>query len=134
MSKTKVVNVKVKYIRDNKQKDPNHKRYENLKEWMENPNHVYIGRQGIVFIKDKKTGKKERFPKRPSEFANPFKVNKTNSRNDVCKLFEIYIKNKINKNTELKKRLMNLKGKTLGCWCKPEACHGDILVNIIDSI
>ena len=24
--------------------------------------------------------------------------------------------------------LLELKGKTLGCWCKPEDCHGDILV------
>ena len=95
MEETKVVNVKVKYIRDNKHKDPHHKRYENLKERMKNPNHVYIGRQGVVFIKDEKTGKKERFPKRPSEFANPFKVNKKNSRDDVCELFATCVKERI---------------------------------------
>jgi hypothetical protein len=26
-----------------------------------------------------------------------------------------------------------LKAKVLGCWCKPEACHGDILVEIIEK-
>jgi hypothetical protein len=26
-----------------------------------------------------------------------------------------------------------LKGKTLGCWCKPLACHGDILAAIADG-
>lgn len=29
--------------------------------------------------------------------------------------------------TELKK----LKGHTLGCFCKPHACHGDVLVRLI---
>jgi len=36
-----VVNCKVKYIRPE---------YNNLKEWMNNPNNVYIGREGVVFI------------------------------------------------------------------------------------
>lgn len=27
---------------------------------------------------------------------------------------------------------MELEGKNLGCWCKPEACHGDILVELIE--
>lgn len=26
-----------------------------------------------------------------------------------------------------------LTDKTLGCWCKPKACHGDILVQICES-
>lgn len=26
-----------------------------------------------------------------------------------------------------------LKGKRLGCWCKPKLCHGDALVAIIDN-
>lgn len=30
-------------------------------------------------------------------------------------------------------QLLELEGKNLGCWCKPEACHGDILVKLIDE-
>ena len=26
-----------------------------------------------------------------------------------------------------------LKGKFLGCWCKPEACHGDVIAEIVDG-
>lgn len=29
--------------------------------------------------------------------------------------------------------LHELEGKTLGCWCKPKKCHGDILVEIIEQ-
>jgi len=33
----------------------------------------------------------------------------------------------------LLKDLHELKGKRLGCWCKPKACHGDVLVELINS-
>lgn len=26
----------------------------------------------------------------------------------------------------------DLQGKTLGCWCKPKACHGDVIVSWIE--
>jgi hypothetical protein len=25
------------------------------------------------------------------------------------------------------------RGKVLGCWCKPEACHGDVLIELIEG-
>lgn len=30
--------------------------------------------------------------------------------------------------------LRSLKGKRLGCHCKPQPCHGDILVEIIENV
>ncbi|KKL66852.1 hypothetical protein LCGC14_2140910 [marine sediment metagenome] len=27
-----------------------------------------------------------------------------------------------------------LKGKVLGCYCKPKACHGDVLIEIVESL
>lgn len=29
--------------------------------------------------------------------------------------------------------LRKLRGKRLGCWCKPEACHADILAELADG-
>lgn len=29
--------------------------------------------------------------------------------------------------------LSELRGKVLGCWCKPLACHGDVLARLADS-
>jgi Domain of unknown function (DUF4326) len=26
-----------------------------------------------------------------------------------------------------------LKGKKLGCWCKPNACHGNVLIELADE-
>jgi hypothetical protein len=31
-------------------------------------------------------------------------------------------------------QLIKLKGKNLGCWCKPDKCHGDILLEIINKL
>ena len=36
-------------------------------------------------------------------------------------------------NKDLMKALPELQGKTLGCWCKPKACHGDVLVRLIEE-
>lgn len=40
-----VVNVSVKHIRPE---------YDNLREWLEEESHLYVGRKGRVFIKEKK--------------------------------------------------------------------------------
>jgi hypothetical protein len=34
---------------------------------------------------------------------------------------------------ELMARLPELKGRTLGCFCKPRSCHGDVLARLADS-
>lgn len=33
---------------------------------------------------------------------------------------------------QLLRRLPELKGKVLGCFCKPKVCHGDVLVELIE--
>jgi hypothetical protein len=115
---TKVVNVKVKNIRP---------KYENLREWMSDENNIYIGRKGVVFI-DKK-----RFPNESSCFANPFKIGKDGSREEVLDKYKKFIIDILDKNEDMKKLLKSYKGKNLGCWCTPESCHGDILIDLIKS-
>jgi hypothetical protein len=46
------------------------------------------------------------------------------SRREAVQKFEEYLLS----NEELMGSLSELKGKTLGCWCKPKSCHGDILL------
>ena len=116
---TDVVNVKVEFIRPV---------YDNLKEWTENPVNEYIGRKGVVFIG--KGQDKERFPKKDSIWANIFKIDKNTDRDKVIELYESYIREKIEKEG-LQEELLKLEGKNLGCWCKPERCHGDVLRELI---
>ncbi len=118
---TRVVCVKVKNIKPE---------YKNLKEWMENPNNVYIARKGIVFIDN------ERFPKEDSIWANPYKIDANTSRIEAIEKYKIYITKKINDDVISRDLLLNLKGKQLGCWCKDKEenqCHGDILIELINN-
>src|SRR5271165_6780821 len=110
--KTSVCNVKVQNLRP---------KYKNLKEWCEDKTNVYIGRKGIVFIDG------ERYPKNDSIWCNPFKITDTETREKVLEKYCSYIIEKI-KTNKLETELEQLRGKNLGCWCYPEACHGDILV------
>lgn len=117
INQTKVVNIKVENIRPE---------YNNLSEWMSNSNNVYIGRKGIVFIDGK------RFPQKDSIWHNPYKINDKIDRKTVINRYRKFIINKI-RCEELTDQLLALKGKNLGCWCKPNECHGDVLVELINK-
>lgn len=119
-----VVNCKVKYIRPE---------YNNLKEWMDDDRNAYIGRSGIVFILNEHSNKKERFPKQSSKFANPYKVGRDGTREVVIQKYKHYIESRLEAHPGLYQELLELKGKNLGCWCHPEPCHGDVLLELIEK-
>lgn len=102
--------------------------YKNLKEWMQDDKNIYIGRRGIVFVD------KERYPKQDSPFCNPFKVGKDGTREEVIEKYRLYIKKRLKREPELKEQFAALKGKRLGCWCHPEACHGDVLLKMLEEL
>ena len=68
---------------------------------------------------------------RGSKWGNPYSHKEgtlaehvVGSRSEAIQKFEDYLLS----NEELMESLSELKGKTLGCWCKPKSCHGDILL------
>ncbi len=67
---------------------------------------------------------------RPSKWGNPFSIGKDGTRSEVIKKYEDYILS----NPKLLKDLHELKGKTLGCWCSPKSCHGDILIKLVSEL
>jgi len=75
------------------------------------PYDVYIGRAA------------PRAGLKASVWGNPFVIGKDGTREEVMEKYRSWLLY----NTALIKRLPELKGKILGCWCAPEACHGDIL-------
>jgi len=81
-----IVNCKVKYIRP---------KYNNLKEWMNNENNIYIGRKNVVFIDNM------RFPQNSSNFANPYKIGKDGTRDEILLKYRDFIVNKLNNNKNL---------------------------------
>jgi len=67
---------------------------------------------------------------RPSKWGNTFKIGKDGSREHVIQKYRDWILANPNLMAQLP---LELKGKTLGCWCKPNACHGDVLAELADE-
>lgn len=115
---TCVCNVKVAHIRP---------QYRDLEEWCADPENVYVGRRGVVFIGG------ARYPPADSPWANPYKV-KGSSRAEVLRTYRAYITERLEKEPGLRDALKELRGKTLGCWCAPLPCHADILVELLNAL
>ena len=64
---------------------------------------------------------------RPSKWGNPFVIGRHGNREEVIAKYRKYILNK----PELLAEVFELEGLTLGCYCAPLACHGDVLEEII---
>ncbi len=65
-----------------------------------------------------------------SKWANPYVISPPhNTRKDVCEQYEQYIRS----SPHLLRDLHELLGKRLGCWCKPQECHGDILIKLMQE-
>lgn len=67
---------------------------------------------------------------RGTKYGNPFVIGVNGTRQDVLEKYKIYLKSNPELIEDIKKEL---KGKNLVCWCKPLACHGDILLEIANE-
>lgn len=65
-----------------------------------------------------------------SKWHNPYYVDMDGTREEVIEKYRKYIL----ASPDLLLALPELKDKTLGCWCKPLACHGDVLVELVDLL
>jgi hypothetical protein len=63
---------------------------------------------------------------RPSIWGNPFEIGKDGTRDEVIAKYRAWIVEQ----PQLMAQIADLYGKTLGCWCSPKACHGDVLVEL----
>lgn len=73
---------------------------------------------------------------RPSKWGNPFseKVGtlaefRVDSREEAIAAYEIWLM----RQSDLLSSLEELRGKTLGCWCSPKPCHGDVLLRLANE-
>jgi hypothetical protein len=48
--------------------------------------------------------------------------------------FEKYARKRVHQDPEFRQKVKDLQGKTLGCFCKPKPCHGDILAQLADEL
>lgn len=81
-------------------------------------------REGDVYIGHRNN----RYGLPESIWANPHYKDDC-SQEEKVERFEAYLK----KRPDLLAQLHALKGKRLACWCKPKACHGDVLAILADA-
>ena len=67
---------------------------------------------------------------RGSKWGNPFKIGIDGNRITVITKYKKYLLS----NEELMAALPELKGMILGCYCKPKACHGDVLAELANKL
>lgn len=66
---------------------------------------------------------------RPSKWGNPFVLGKDGNREQCITKYREYIMNR----PDLLQSIPELKGKILGCFCAPLACHGDVLAELANA-
>ena len=72
---------------------------------------------------------------RASPYANPFKVGLDGDRYQVIEMYREWVdQGTDDRAIYIREHVHELKGKRLGCWCKPSACHGDVLAAMADGV
>ncbi len=61
------------------------------------------------------------------DLGNPFVIGKDGSRDAVIAKYERWIRGQ----PGLLAELPTLKGATLGCYCVPQRCHGEVLLALL---
>lgn len=67
---------------------------------------------------------------RPSKWGNPYVVGKDGTREECVLMYEAWL---LLDNPLYEQAKKELKGKDLVCFCKPKACHGDVLLRIANE-
>lgn len=83
---------------------------------------VYIGR-GSIFGN----------PFTHLPLARTFAMYQVDSREEAIDKYKEYFYNRIEHDEEFLIEILKLKDKTLGCYCKPNSCHGDIIADFLDN-
>lgn len=80
---------------------------------------VYIGREGKG---------------QDGYFGNPILLSNLAARGSTLEQYKVYFQNRLINDVEFKRRILELKGKVLGCFCKPYPCHGDIIIEYLNNL
>lgn len=73
----------------------------------------------------------------PHHYGNPFIIGVHGDREEVITKFRLWLKGVAYTHIEPERRkwilnhLGDLRDKVLGCYCKPERCHGDVYVELL---
>ena len=70
----------------------------------------------------------------PGEYGNPFIIGEHGPRDTVVEMYRIYFIGRMKADPIFRRKVRALKGKKLGCYCKPERCHGDVIAAYLNNL
>lgn len=72
---------------------------------------------------------------RPSYLGNPFAIGRNGTREDVIEAYRQYLPRLRAKDPEMFDKYIDVcvRGHVLVCFCKPLACHGDVLIEWLEQ-
>jgi len=93
---------------------------------------IQAGDKGVVYVGRACAGW------RASVLGNPFKLGVDGSREVVIQKYKAWLWAQYKKGGEVRREVLRLveaaksgQGVVLGCWCKPLACHGDVVKALV---
>lgn len=115
--------------------------FASLREWMKDPNNIYVGRQGRIFIDGKI------FHYKGSKWQNPYKVTKEMPLKKSLRMYLSHLfrgaADPKGSSKSLISQIEELRGKTLGCFCEIKhkkidgkyvvMCHAQLLADILEK-
>lgn len=69
---------------------------------------------------------------RKTRWGNPYRIGPDGTREEVITKYRTWLQEQISESKITVADMANLHGKRLACWCKPKACHGDVLAEMAD--
>jgi hypothetical protein len=72
---------------------------------------------------------------RGTPWGNPHSIGENAAdRVEAIQLYRDYFEEKFVKDPEGNRAIRSLRGKVLGCHCKPAPCHGDVIANYLNGL
>lgn len=71
---------------------------------------------------------------RSTRFGNPFRLEKDGgeyTREESIRHYRLWFAHRIGTDPAFRAAVEELRGEVLGCWCKPNACHGDVILEYL---
>lgn len=69
---------------------------------------------------------------RGSRWGNPYAIGEHGTRDEVIETYRHFLWKQIRSGDVTIEDLLELDGKRLGCFCKPQACHGDVIAKAVE--
>ncbi|MGK2853795.1 MAG: DUF4326 domain-containing protein [Microbacteriaceae bacterium] len=84
-------------------------------------------------VVNRRREREEAYIGRGSLFGNPYRIGEHGTRAEVIAKYRVDFEDRLSNEPGFGAAVEALRGKALGCYCKPQACHGDVIVEYLEG-